>query len=88
MYYPADPDNSNWIVRTCEEGHFSYSPKHLEFTPFGVVFKVVQCLPPDQVSDPDAPSSPDTLHFKYTGDPENLPPEIRAQLEVRHEIEH
>ena len=82
VYYPLDPDNSNWIVRTCEDGRFSYSPKHLEFTPYGVVFKVIQCLPPDQVSDPDEPRAPDSVYFRYTGDPDFLPQDFQAQLEA------
>lgn len=83
--YPVDPDNSNWIARTCEGGHFSYSHKDREFTPYGVVFRVIECLPPNQASDPEAASSPHAIRFEYTGDPENLPTEIRAELETGSE---
>ena len=83
--YPLDPDNSIWIVRTCEGGRFSYSPKNIEITRYGVVFKIIQCLPPDRASTPDAPRAPDSVYFRYTGDPEILPDEFRAQLEAGHE---
>lgn len=92
VYYPLDPDNSNWIARTCETGSFTYREQDQEFTPYGVVLKVIKCVPSNQESEPKAQDRPVTLQFRYTGDTEIIPDELRVrdgqdiqQLELREE---
>ena len=77
--YPVDPDNSNWIARTCESGSSAYAHKHREFTPHGVVFKVIECIPVAEAPGPDAQRGPVTSRYRYTGDLENLPEAVRTR---------
>lgn len=45
---PIDPENLEWIQKSCPSGKTITSRKYREITPYGVVFRKIQCLPEDE----------------------------------------
>ena len=48
---PIEPENLEWIFKTCPSHRVVTSRKYREITPYGVVFRKIQCVPVDEARD-------------------------------------
>lgn len=82
VHFPMDPDNAQWIARTCETGSFSYRDKDREFTPYGVVLKAIECTPRRAEDSAQTQRSRQTFQFRMPNEVyEKLPEEVRARFQ-------
>lgn len=68
VIFPLDPDNSNWIARTCKNGSFAYSSEDRELTPYGVVIKAIECVPRKEERGSQPQDALPSFRFRFAGD--------------------